>query len=286
MTPPIAAPAWSSRSSAPQYRAHEIGVKTVAGIASAPGSTYLDVMTIAVLSARAFRTSSVRALLAIGASFLFPSVASAHGINSPLEAVGLLLGNPDLAFILLLIGIYGIILEVAHPGAILPGLIGVVCLALAAFALWILPVQYGALALLIAGIALMTAEAFTPGFGVLGLLGFAAFIGGGYFLFEAPAGSAEIRVSLPVILGAAVGSAALLFLVLGAALKARRRPTVTGSEEMLAARGTVIDWSGDVGNIRIRGEVWAARGSATFKPGDGVKVASRDGLTLVVEPEQ
>ncbi len=77
--------------------------------------------------------------------------------------------------------------------------------------------QYGALALLIAGIALMTAEAFTPGFGVLGLLGFAAFVGGGYFLFDAPAGSAEMRVSLPVILGSAVASAALIFLVIGAA---------------------------------------------------------------------
>ena len=236
-------------------------------------------MTIAVHSALAFR------VLLAGALFLVPSAASAHGISGPLEAVVTLLANPDLAFVLLLIGIYGIILEIAHPGAILPGLIGVICLALAGFGLWLLPVQYGALALLIAGIALMTAEAFTPGFGVLGLLGFAAFVGGGYFLFEAPAGTADVRVSLPVIFGSAIGSAALLFFVLGAALKARTRPTVTGAEELLASRGTVIDWSGDNGNIRIRGEVWAARGSTILKPGDGVKVASRDGLTLVVEPE-
>ncbi|MET0868570.1 MAG: NfeD family protein [Pseudorhodoplanes sp.] len=260
-------------------------MKTVAGIASAAIPTYFNRMMFAA-PARAFRIPAWRAVLAIGGSLLFPSVASAQSIHSALESAGLFLANPDLAFILLLIGIYGIILEIAHPGAILPGLIGVICLSLAALALWILPVQYGALALLIAGIALMTAEAFTPGFGVLGLLGFAAFIGGGYFLFEAPAGSAEVRVSLPVILGAAFGSGALLFFVIGAALKARQRPTVTGSEEMLAARGIVIDWSGETGNIRIRGEVWAARGSGAFKPGDGVKVASRDGLTLIVEPEQ
>ncbi len=256
-------------------------------------------MTIAVPSALAFRSHplhawllrarALRVLFAAGLLLLIPSSASAgvpvHGIGGPLYAAMVILANPDVAFILLLIGIYGILLEIAHPGAILPGAIGVVCLALAGFGLSLLPVHYGALALLVAGIALMTAEAFTPGFGVLGLLGFAAFVGGGYFLFDAPADAADIRVSLPVILGAALGSAALLFLVIGAALKARRRPTVTGSEELLAARGTVIDWSGDSGNIRIRGEVWAARGSADFQPGDGVKVASRDGLTLVVEPE-
>jgi membrane-bound serine protease (ClpP class) len=237
-------------------------------------------MTNAVFSALASR-----ALIASGSLFLLPSTASAHGINSPLQGLGLLLGNPDIAFVLLLIGIYGVILEIAHPGTILPGLIGLICLVLAGLALSIQPVHYGALALLLAGIALMTAEAFTPGFGILGLLGFAAFVIGGYFLFELPSGAPESRVSIPVILGSAVGSAALLFFVVGAALKARMRPTVTGSEELLQARGTVIDWSGDAGKIRIRGEVWAARGNSTFKPGDAVKVASRDGLTLVIEPE-
>jgi membrane-bound serine protease (ClpP class) len=237
-------------------------------------------MTNAVFSALASR-----ALTAAGLLFLLPSAASAHGINSPLQALGLLLGNPDIAFVLLLIGIYGIILEIAHPGTILPGLIGLICLVLAGLALSIQPVHYGALALLLAGIALMTAEAFTPGFGILGLLGFAAFVIGGYFLFELPSGAPESRVSIPVILGSAVGSAALLFFVVGAALKARMQPTVTGAEELLKARGTVIDWSGDTGNVRVRGEVWAARGNSAFKPGDGVKVASRDGLTLLVEPE-
>jgi membrane-bound serine protease (ClpP class) len=229
--------------------------------------------------------SALRAPTATGLLFCFPTAALAHGINSPLQALGLLLGNPDIAFVLLLIGIYGVILEIAHPGTIVPGLIGVICLGLAGLALSIQPVHYGALALLLAGIALMTAEAFTPGFGILGLLGFAAFVVGGYFLFELPSGAPESRVSIPVILGSAVGSAALMFFVVGAALKARNRPTVTGPEEMLAARGIVIDWAGETGNIRIRGEVWAARGNSALKPGDNVKVASRDGLTLVVEPE-
>ena len=94
-----------------------------------------------------------------------------------------------------------------------------------------------------------------------------------------------MRVSLPLIVGSAVASAGLIFLVIGAAARrdgARRRPA---RKKLLAARGTVIDWSGDRGNIRIHGEIWAARGNAAFKPGDNVKVASRDGLTLVIERE-
>lgn len=206
-------------------------------------------------------------------------------MTNPLAALGPWLGNPDIAFLLLLIGIYGILLEIVNPGTFLAGLIGVVCLGLAAFALSGLPVQYGALALLIAGIALMTAEAFTPGFGVAGLFGFAAFVGGGYFLFDAPPGSADMRVSPPLLLGAAIGSAALMVFVIGAALQARKRPAATGAEQLLAARGTVIEWSGTSGQVRVHGEVWAARGDRAFRPGERVQVAGRDGLTLEVEPE-
>ena len=194
------------------------------------------------------------------------------------------IANPDLAFILLLVGIYALLLEFAHPGTFLPAITGIVCLALAALALSALPVQYGALALLLAGIALMIAEAFTPGFGVLGLFGFAAFIGGAHFLFDPSAGQLEMRVSFPLILGSAIASAALTFFVVGAAVKARQRPPATGAEQMLASQGTVIDWSGDSGNIRIHGEIWAARASTALKPGDTVRVANRDGLTLIVEP--
>jgi membrane-bound serine protease (ClpP class) len=200
------------------------------------------------------------------------------------DALFAAIANPDAAFILLLVGIYALLLEFANPGTFFAGLVGVVCLTLAAFALSALPVQYGALALLIAGIALMAAEAFTPGFGVLGLLGFAAFVTGGYFLFDAPAGQIEMRVSMPLLIGSAVASAGLIFFVGAAAIKARQRPTATGAEQLLAEHGTVIDWSGDSGTIRIRGEVWAARATRPFAPGDAVRVHSRDGLVLVVEP--
>ncbi len=213
-------------------------------------------------------------------SALTGSALLADGTAALLGAIA----HPDVAFILLLVGIYALLLEFAHPGSFVPAITGVICLSLAALALSVLPVQYGALALLLTGVALMVAEAFTPGFGVLGLLGFAAFVGGAYFLFDASAGPLEMRVSFPLILGSAVASAALTFLVVGAAIKARQRPPATGAEQMLASHGTVIDWSGESGSIRIRGEVWAARATNALKPGDIVRVASRDGLTLIVEP--
>ncbi len=241
-------------------------------------------MTTAV-SDSGFRLIAFRAPIAAMLLAASHTSAFAQSLSGKFESLSTSLGNPDLAFVLLLIGVYGIILEIAHPGTLLAGLIGVICLVLATFALWTLPVQYGALALLVAGIALMTAEALTPGFGVLGLLGFAAFVTGGYFLFDAPAGTAPVHVSLPLIVGSAAASAGLIFFVLGAAVKARKRPTVTGAEQLLAARGTVIDWSGDSGRVRIHGEVWAARGKPGYQPGDGVKVESRDGLTLLVKPE-
>lgn len=230
----------------------------------------------------------LRRSLPAGLGILVFSASFSHAASSSFadnrDALLGVIANPDAAFVLLLVGIYALLLEFAHPGTFLAGLIGVVCLTLAAFALSALPVQYGALALLIAGIALMTAEAVTPGFGVLGLLGFMAFVAGGYFLFDSPAGQIEMRVSMPLLIGSAVASAGLIFFVGGAAIKARQRPTATGAEQLLAEQGTVIDWSGNNGNIRIHGEVWAARGTRPLAPGDAVRVTDREGLVLVVEP--
>jgi membrane-bound serine protease (ClpP class) len=225
--------------------------------------------------------------LPAGLALLLLSALPSHAASTFADSRDALLGaiaNPDAAFVLLLIGIYALMLEVAHPGTLLPGIVGVICLTLAAFALSALPVQYGALALLIAGIALMTAEAFTPGFGLLGLLGFIAFVSGSYFLFDAPTGQIEMRVSMPLLIGSSVASAGLIFFVVGAAIQARKRPTATGAEQLLTEHGTVIDWSGNSGNIRIHGEVWAARGARPLLPGDTVRVTSRDGLVLLFEP--
>lgn len=255
-----------------------------AAIARPRSLAYFGSMRIADLL-EPLRRSLPAGLGVLGAILLSASVSRASSLAESRDALLGTISNPDAAFVLLLVGIYALLLEFAHPGTILPGLVGIVCLSLAALALSALPVQYGALALLIAGIALMAGEMFTPGFGLLGLLGFAAFVGGGYFLFDTPSGGIEMRVSTPLLVGSAVASAGLIFFVGGAAMRARQRPAATGAEQMLSEHGTVIDWSNDRGHIRIRGEVWAARGTRPLAPGDAVRVTSRDGLVLVVEPD-
>lgn len=197
-----------------------------------------------------------------------------------------IIADPNVAFILLLVGIYGLLFEFWNPGAFVPGVIGGISLLLAMIALSLLPVHYGALALLLLGIALMIGEALTPGVGALGIGGAVAFLAGAFFLFEGEGADFDLRVSLPVIAGAGLACAGLSFFVLGAALKARGRPAATGAEQMLSLNGTVIDWSAGRGNIRIHGEVWSARAPRDFDPGDVVRVASREGLVLVVEPAQ
>lgn len=192
--------------------------------------------------------------------------------------------DPNVAFILLLVGVYGILMELWHPGAIAPGVIGAISLILALTALATLPVQYGALALLLLGIGLMVAEAFTPGFGILGTGGVVAFLVGSMFLFDPEGSDIEFAVSLPLIIGAAAGTAGLIFFVGGAALQARRRPPRAGGEEMIGAVGEVVEWHGSNGRVRVQGEIWAARGDRSFAPGDPIRVVRREGLTLTVDP--
>lgn len=195
------------------------------------------------------------------------------------------IADPNIAFILLLIGVYGLLFEFWTPGAIIPGVLGGICLLLAMIALSVLPVQYGALGLLLLGIALMVGEAFTPGIGALGIGGLAAFLAGAFFLFEPEGADFDLRVSLPVIAGAAIASAGLTFLIVGAALKARVRPAVPGLDDMLGARGAVIDWKSGYGLVRVRGEIWNARSDKELKEDDAVRVRQRDGLTLIVDPD-
>ena len=146
-------------------------------------------------------------------------------------------------------------------------MLGGICLILALIALSVLPVQYGALALLLLGIAMMVGEAFTPGIGVLGIGGLVAFLVGAFFLFEPEGSTIDFGVSIPVIIGAALASAGLTFAVVGAAMKARRRPAATGAEEMIDSRGKVVDWQADRGNIRMHGEIWSARSEQRTQAG-------------------
>lgn len=192
------------------------------------------------------------------------------------------ISDPNVAFILMLIGIYGLLFEFWNPGGLVAGVVGAVCLLLGLTALTTLPVQYAALGLVALGIALMITEAFAPGLGILGIGGAIAFIIGSVFLFDPAGADIDISVSLPLIIGSAATTVALALFVLGAAMKARSRPALTGAEQMIGSVGEVIEWSGLQGRIRVHGEIWNARAEGPFAPGDAVVVVQREDLTLFI----
>ena len=191
--------------------------------------------------------------------------------------------NPNIAYILLLIGIYGLIFEFYSPGLIVPGVIGGISLLLGLYALQLLPISYAGLALTLLGIALMVSELFVPSFGVLGIGGVTAFVIGSVMLLDIDAPG--YGISWLLIGAVAFVAAGFFMLVLTMLMRARGRAVVSGPEEMAGSIGRVIDWDGAEGHIRVHGEIWQARAADTIEPGCEVRVTRIDGLTLEVEPE-
>lgn len=190
--------------------------------------------------------------------------------------------NPNIAYILLLAGIYGIMFEFYNPGVFVPGVVGAICLLLGLYALHVLPVNYAGLGLILLGIAFMTAEVMMPSFGVLGLGGIVALGIGSIILIDTEAPG--FGISWAVIGSVMAVSAVLSFTVFAMAAKAWRRPVVSGREAMIDASARVLDWQGGQGRVRVRSEVWQARGDQAFAPGDLVRVTAMDGLVLQVGP--
>ena len=192
------------------------------------------------------------------------------------------ISNPEIVLLLGLIGLYGLMYEGWNPGAIVPGVVGAICLLLAAYALQVLPVNYAGLALIIVGIALMVAEAYAPSFGALGLGGIAAFVFGAIIMFDS--GVPGFGISYAFVIGLGLGFAVLLIWLLGYLLKLRRRGAVTGKGSIVG--GTAIameDFEGD-GKVWLEGEAWHARSRGAVTKDEQLIVTRLDGLTLDVEP--
>ncbi|MFC6673825.1 NfeD family protein [Marinobacterium aestuariivivens] len=189
--------------------------------------------------------------------------------------------NPNVAYVLMLLGIYGLIFEFSNPGMGLPGIVGAVCILLALYAFQVLPVSYAGLGLVILGLALMVAEAFAPSFGVLGLGGVIAFVVGSIILMdtELPA----FQIALPVILALAVSSAGLLALLLGMVWRSRRQAVVSGVTALVSDVGTVEQLHDGHPLVRIRGELWQAECSEPLERGDRVRIMGTQGVRLRVE---
>jgi membrane-bound serine protease (ClpP class) len=189
--------------------------------------------------------------------------------------------NPNIALILMLIGIYGLLFEFLNPGAVAPGLIGAISLLVALYALHLLPINYAGAALLLLGIGLMIAEAHIGAFGVIGVGGIIAFVIGAIMMF--PPGAPGFELSPVVIAGVVVVTASFFMLVLSMLFRSRKRLVITGREALLGAEGDAVAWQGADGRVLIRGEIWRARAARPLQPGTRVKVIDRDGLVLVVE---
>lgn len=191
------------------------------------------------------------------------------------------LSNPNVALVLMMIGIYGLIFEFWNPGAAVPGVVGAISLTLGLYALNQLPFTYAGLALIGLGIAFMVVEALTPTFGILGFGGLVAFILGASMLIDTD--QPAYQISWWMIGTMAAISGAVLILLLGFTLRAYRSAPVIGKSYMIDRTAKVLEWSGSEGFVLADGERWHARGGADLVPGQPVRIRDVIGLTLVVE---
>ncbi|MDP1900364.1 MAG: nodulation protein NfeD [Rubrivivax sp.] len=191
--------------------------------------------------------------------------------------------EPTVAYLLLLLGIYGIYFELTTPGFGVPGVAGSISLLLGMFALQMLPVSYAGVALIVLGFVLLVAEALLPSFGALGIGGVIAFVIGSVMLIDTE--TAGFGIPIGLIASVAVLNVAFVFVVIRLAMKARSRPVVTGSEQMMGATGEIIEASADAAWMQVHSERWRVASSVPLHAGQRVRVIGRAGLVLRVEPE-
>lgn len=193
--------------------------------------------------------------------------------------------NPTLAYILLMVGIYGLILEGYNPGSLVPGVIGGICLLLALYAFQILPVNYAGLALIMLGLALIVVELFVPAFGILGIGGIVAVVAGSIILFEGDV--PEFRINPAVIAGMGAVSALIFGGIVWVAARTLRKPRPSSREAMAGLEAEAIqDFIDGFGRVHLRGEDWSARSEHPIRRGDKVRVITMEdeGLVLAVTP--
>lgn len=188
--------------------------------------------------------------------------------------------DPNIALIMMMIGIYGLIFEFLTPGTFLPGTIGAICLLLGLYALALLPVSYAGVGLIALGAGLTVAEAHSPSFGALGISGGIALVLGAAILFDTD--MPGFGVSWPVLGAIAVAVCAFSLAITLLAFTSRRRKVATGPEQMIGLSGKVENWEGKGGYVITRGERWKAVAGEPLSTGDDVRVIGRDGLTLEV----
>jgi membrane-bound serine protease (ClpP class) len=190
--------------------------------------------------------------------------------------------HPSIALILLTLGFYGLVFEFMSPGMVLPGVAGAIALLLGLYALQLLPTNYAGLGLVLLGLGFVVAEAFFPTYGSLGVGGLVAFVVGATILIDTDVPG--FGVPRPLIATLAVTTALFVFAVAAAAVRARRRPVVTGIEQMLHSTGVMVADSDGEGWAHVNGEQWRVRAHEPLRQGQHVRITGRDGLVLTVTP--
>jgi len=188
--------------------------------------------------------------------------------------------NPTVAYLLMLIGIYGLLFEGYNPGAVLPGVAGAICLLIAAYAFQILPVNYAGLALMALGLVLMISEVFVPSFGVLGIGGIIAFVVGSIILMDTEVPGYSIPLALIGSIGLAGAGATMA--IVWFAVRARRRPVVSGREQLIGSWCEADEDFDGAGRVMVHGEHWSARCNEPVMRGEQLRVTDIDGLILTV----
>lgn len=188
--------------------------------------------------------------------------------------------NPNVALILMMIGVYGLLFEFMNPGSFVPGTVGAISLLTGLYALAVLPVDIVGVTLILLGIGLMIGEAFAPSFGILGMGGLAAFILGSAILIDTDVPAFQIDWS--VIAALALFSVGLLVVIARLGLRSHRGRVETGMQDMIGARGEILDWAASKGHVFVRSERWNARGPQSLRRGEAIVVDGISGLTLEV----
>lgn len=190
--------------------------------------------------------------------------------------------DPNIAYILLIIAIYGIFFELLNPGSIFPGVLGLLSGVIALYALNMLPFNYAGLLLILLGVAFMVAEVFIAGFGILGIGGVIAFAFGSLLLFDAD--TLGSGVSIPLIIAFSLVSLGFFIFVMQFLIRSRSLKSVTGVDEMVGAEAEVLGLTDKGYRVRCHGEVWYAESDSALKVGQKVRVESLSGLVLHVNP--
>ena len=189
--------------------------------------------------------------------------------------------NPNVAYLLMLIGVYGLLLEGYNPGAVFPGVTGAICLLLALYSFQVLSVNYAGLALMLLGVVLIAAEGFIGSFGALGVGGIVAFVAGSILLLDRTVPG--FAIARPLIGAMGFIGALIAVGIVSYAVRARARPVVTGVEQLLGETAIAVDDFAHTGLVRVRGELWRAVTHDPVKSGDILRIRQVEGLTVTVE---